>query len=100
MFAGAIQDLNSIVKKNTGVEEITIGSHVQNELVARVARDLSSKFENDGAEEICEDNGSISAHNEVDPADCTTVKRGIGEVAGVIDGGDTRIRKSIKIEKD
>ncbi|XP_058760711.1 uncharacterized protein LOC131634046 [Vicia villosa] len=35
MFAGAIQDLNSIVKKNTGVEEITIGSPVQNELVAR-----------------------------------------------------------------
>ncbi|XP_058781239.1 uncharacterized protein LOC131655374 [Vicia villosa] len=77
MPAGDIQDLNSVVKKNSGVEEVAIGSNVHNELVIGVAWDLSSKFENDGAEDICEDNHSVPEHNEVDHADCNSVKRGI-----------------------
>ncbi|KAL5080805.1 hypothetical protein RYX36_009226 [Vicia faba] len=84
MIVGVIQDLNSVVKNFAGVDEILTGAHVQKV----------------GAEDKCEDIDYVSTHIEVDYEDCIPVKRGIMEVAGDIDGGNTRILKNIKIEKD
>ncbi|KAL5100651.1 hypothetical protein RYX36_004978 [Vicia faba] len=89
-----------VAKNSTGLDENLTGTPVQNELADGIVQDLSSKFDNVGVEEKCEDNGSVSTHIEVVFAFSTPVKRGIAQVAGDIDGANTRIRKNIKIEKD
>ncbi|GAU37707.1 hypothetical protein TSUD_165100 [Trifolium subterraneum] len=87
-------------RNSAGVEDDLATGVVQSELAAGVVQDLNSKFENVAAEEKCEDNGSVSKPIEVDPADCTPVKRGFVEVAYENDGASSRILKNIKIEKD
>ncbi|GAU40466.1 hypothetical protein TSUD_134680 [Trifolium subterraneum] len=60
----------------------------------------STGVEDDLAPCVVQNNGSVSKPIEVDPADCTPVKRGFVEVAYENDGASSRILKNIKIEKD
>lgn len=82
------------------MDENSSNNPFQSEIADGVVWDLSSNFDNVGAEEKCEGKCSMSTHIEVDSVDDTPVKRGIVHVVGDIDGVSIRILKNIKIKND
>ncbi|KAL5071147.1 hypothetical protein RYX36_022034 [Vicia faba] len=100
MAAGVIQDLNSVVKTSVGVDDNLSNNPVQSKLANGVGWDLSIKFDNVGAEDKSEGNCAVPTDIEPDSADCTSIKRGIIQVAGDDDEANARIMKTIKIEKE